>query len=587
MRQVKFLLFVGFSIFYTQHLAISSQVLEAVPGEFIVRKKTLRTTDLSSSGFEVKKLISPSERVFLVKRSLLSGLSVSSSGDQGMVQNIQTLPEVQSVEPNYIVRTQFGSKPPAPAPQPTPAPQPSPAPQPTPPTPQPSPTPPPTSGNVTPNDTNFKLQWGLNNDGSQGVAAQPGKKGADIRAPQAWSMGTGSRNIVVAIVDTGIDYNHPDLRGNLWVKPKDSAGEADTYGFNAIDGTLNPLDDNGHGTHVAGIIGASGNNAAGVAGVNWTVSMMGIKFLSSQGSGTTADAITGIYWAVDHGAHVLNNSWGGPGFTQALDDAIAYANSKGVVFVAAAGNDRGQNLDQKPTYPASYKQPNMVVVAATTNKDQLASFSNIGANTVHIAAPGEDIYSTYLKGTYKKLSGTSMATPFVTGAIALLLSREPNLSVAEIKERLMTSSDKLSSLRSKIIKGGGRLNVLNLLSNTVVPDPFTAPEELWSEPQSRTVESEHPYRASQTKQWVVEQSGARMIRIHFSRLQTKSSTDVIRIIESSSGEVVQSFSGFFPQAFWSTPVMGSKLIIELQSGPNGSEPSFGYGFLVDAISVVK
>jgi subtilisin family serine protease len=323
-----------------------------------------------------------------------------------------------------------------------------------------------------PNDPNFSSLWGLRNTG-QFINGIPGTPGADISATSAWDISTGSRANVVAVVDTGIDYTHPDLSANVWSAPTSFTvtigGQtincaAGTHGFNAITNTCNPMDDHDHGTHVSGTIGALSNNGAGVAGVNWVASIMGAKFLDAGGFGTTANAINAIEFTIQakqiFGANanvrVLSNSWGGGGFSQALLDEINKANSNNMLFVAAAGNF-GSNNDFIPEYPANYNAPNVVAVAATNNNDQLAFFSNYGRNTVHLGAPGADVLSTTRFNNYSFYSGTSMATPHVSGAAALVLS-VCSLETASLKNNLLNNVDPISSLSDRTITGG-RLNV--------------------------------------------------------------------------------------------------------------------------------
>jgi hypothetical protein len=289
---------------------------------------------------------------------------------------------------------------------------------------------------IVPNDPSFPSQWGLNQ-----------ANGIDINAEAAWGTTTGSSSTIIAIVDTGIDLAHPEFAGRLWTNPVDGS-----HGYNFVATTNNPQDDNGHGTHVAGIIGATGNNGVGVAGVNWNAQIMAIKFLDSSGSGSTAAAISGIEWAADHGATVINASWGGGGGDPALSAAITYADSKGAVFVAAAGNN-GTNNDASPFYPASYHLPNMLTVAAIDSSGNLAGFSNYGANSVDLAAPGAGIYSTYLGG-YATLSGTSMATPFVTGVVSLLEGLHPTYAPAQIVAMVKAGVKPLASLQGKTVTGG-------------------------------------------------------------------------------------------------------------------------------------
>lgn len=255
-----------------------------------------------------------------------------------------------------------------------------------------------------PNDPGFGDLWGLNNTGQVG-----GLPGAHVSALEAWDTSVGSHDVIVGVIDTGVDYTHPDLAANMFVNPNEIAGNGidddgngvidDVHGMNAITGSGDPMDDNDHGTHVAGTIGATGDNGQGVVGVNWNVSIMGLKFLSGSGSGSTADAITCINYAVDlkvnHGVNIraLNNSWGGGGFEQSLEDAITAANDADILFVAAAGNSNSNN-DQVGSFPSNYEVPNVLAVASTTRTDARSSFSSFGATTVDLGAPGSDIVST-------------------------------------------------------------------------------------------------------------------------------------------------------------------------------------------------
>ena len=326
-----------------------------------------------------------------------------------------------------------------------------------------------------PNDPQFTYQWALQNLGQSTPSFAGGMPGADISAISAWDISTGSKAHVVGIVDTGIDYTHPDLQTNIWSAPSDFSVTlngvpitcpAGTHGFNAIDGTCYPMDDHMHGTHVSGIIGAAGDNSVGIAGVNWTTQLMGLKFLSASGSGYTSDAVTAIefgiqakaYFASQNGAdlRVLSNSWGGGGFSQALQDEVDRAASNNILFVAAAGNS-SVNIDVMPMYPAAFNRANMINVAATDNNDGLAGFSNYGPKSVHLGAPGVAVLSTLPNNTYGYLSGTSMATPQVSGAAALMLS-VCSLDTAGVKEIILDNVDAIASLSTQTITGG-RLNV--------------------------------------------------------------------------------------------------------------------------------
>jgi serine protease len=284
----------------------------------------------------------------------------------------------------------------------------------------------------TPDDSLFPQMWNLLNTGQNG-----GTTGADIGATSAWNFSTGSQSVVVAVIDSGIDYTHPDLQANVWSAPSSFSNvengvtitcDPGVHGINVVNRTCDPMDDFGHGTHVSGTIGAAGNNALGVVGVNWNVQLIGCKFLDANGGGQDSDAITCLDYVAalkSQGVNIVatNNSWGGGLYSQALTDAIQAQQKAGILFVAAAGNDFGDN-DVNPTYPANTALPNVISVAATTDTDALATFSNIGKHTVHIGAPGQQILSTLPGNTYGTDSGTSMATPHVTGAAALLFGAE-------------------------------------------------------------------------------------------------------------------------------------------------------------------
>ena len=312
-----------------------------------------------------------------------------------------------------------------------------------------------------PNDPLFGEQWALSNRGDRG-----GREKADVSALGAWSKTRGSRDVVVAVLDSGVDYTHPDLAGNIWQRPAslapyadDQLGEVDDFhGFSAVDDLRDPMDDNGHGTHCAGIVGAEGDNDLGIAGVNWQVEIMPLKFIGKGGFGSTKDAIEAINYVIQRkrdgvNVRVISASWGSRQKSRALEDVIRKAGEEGILFVAAAGNN-GEDADRFPHYPSNYDLPNVMSIAAMTRRDELAAFSNYGAKTVHLAAPGAEILSTWLGDGFEEHSGTSMATPVVSGVAALVLSQEPNLSVKDLRQRLMDSADKLDTLRGKVVSGG-------------------------------------------------------------------------------------------------------------------------------------
>ena len=317
-----------------------------------------------------------------------------------------------------------------------------------------------------PNDSRFDELWGLVNTGQQGGVAD-----ADIDADIAWDITLGSRDIVVAVIDTGVDYRHEDLMPNNWMNASEIPNNGidddnngfidDLYGYDFVNDDADPMDDQGHGTHVAGTIGAFSDNGYGIAGVAPRVSLMGVKFLSASGRGDLADAISSIYYAVDNGAHILNNSWGGGGFNSDLKTAIRYARDRGVLFVAAAGNSSNDN-DVNPAYPASYDLDNVISVAASDRYDNLTSFSHYGRTSVDLAAPGASILSTTPDQSFDSFNGTSMAAPHVAGAAALVMGNNPSLLYADVKRLLLETVDQKEAFRDTTLSRG-RLNVGNAL----------------------------------------------------------------------------------------------------------------------------
>jgi hypothetical protein len=336
-----------------------------------------------------------------------------------------------------------------------------------------------------PNDPSFASLWGLFNNGLNPVGGG-GAAGADIDAPGAWDIATGSRANVIGVIDTGIDYTHPDLAANVWSAPapfqvtiggQTITCAAGTRGFNAVARNCDPMDDHWHGTHVAGTIGARGHNAAGVTGVNWIASMMAIKVLGSSGTGTVSDVVAGLEFAVQAKAafastnaariRVLSNSWASSAPSAALQNAINAANSSEMLLVTAAGNG-GTNNDAAPVYPASYALPNVVTVASSTSSDQRSPFSNYGATSVDLAAPGSAILSTLPGSAYGVSQGTSMATAHVSGAALLALSM-CTLTTQELKSLLLDSADPVPAF-SGITTTGGRLNVRTMVQDCPRPN---------------------------------------------------------------------------------------------------------------------
>ena len=310
---------------------------------------------------------------------------------------------------------------------------------------------------ATPNDPLFSSQY------SETTAP------INTQTTDAWN--TKSNCSKVGILDTGIDTDHPDLKDNLWHnkhekpnngKDDDKNGYVDDYyGIDLIARKGDGEDNNGHGTHVSGIVAGRGNNAMGVSGVCWSGSVMALKFMNSQGHGSMSNAVAGIDYAIKQGAKIINGSFGSSDPSQALEDEIKTAQDKGVLIVVAAGNN-AQNIDKTKFYPASYTNGNLLVVAASTDTDGLASFSDFGSTNVDLAAPGDNILSTYLGGGYKVLSGTSMASPMAAGVAALLKAKNSDATYSEIRKTIRAEVD-LKPAFSGITVSGGRINTLRAL----------------------------------------------------------------------------------------------------------------------------
>jgi len=379
---------------------------------------------LESSGLTlIKTLSTPDVSTSSTVQNIIGLYSIANQTTEGVIDTINTIrsnPAVAYAEPDYILNT----------------------------------------CDTIPNDPSYSQLYGM----------------TKISAPKAWDRYTGTKNLVVGVIDTGIDYNHPDLINNIWTNPGEIAGNGidddrngyidDVHGWNFINNTNNPMDDVGHGTHVAGTIGAVGNNGIGVAGVVWNTKLAAVKFLGPDG-GSTANAILAVKYAAKMNFEICNNSWGGWGYSQALRDTIA---SYSGVFTAAAGNFANDN-DVKPYYPATYDCSNIISVAATDINDSKPTFSHIGRTTVDLGAPGVNTYSTYRGGGYTTLSGTSMATPHVSGAAALIKSLNPTMTTAQIKSCILANVDPVASLSGKTVTGG-RLNVAKCVApanNDLIP----------------------------------------------------------------------------------------------------------------------
>jgi subtilisin family serine protease len=326
-----------------------------------------------------------------------------------------------------------------------------------------------------PNDPRYREQWAHE----------------VVESAEAWNITTGSDEVLVGVIDTGVDYNHPDLRENMWVNEREIAGNRrdddgnglvdDVHGYDFANNDGDPMADDSptfHGTHVAGTIGAVANNGQGVTGHAHRVKILACKFLRGDGRGRTSDAVRCIQYCIQQGVKIMNNSWGGGQGDPSLESAIADAERAGILFVAAAGNggpdQRGDDNDRVPNFPSNYRSNAVLAVAATGRSDRLTSFSNYGATSVDVAAPGEQILSTQNNGRYGNLSGTSMATPLVSGIATLIYALRPNWSVEQVKNVLINSSDEVSALRGRVVSNG-RVNALKAVQAAQSGDPGPGP----------------------------------------------------------------------------------------------------------------
>lgn len=534
MKKKSVIAVLGLAVLSTSALAKMARSLEApfIPGEVLVKVKPgMMGKFLAKKSFlgaEVKKELNLLAGDYLLIKS-------HNKSTQGLISDLNNLSEVAFAEPNYIYKA-IGSTPSVESLL---------------------------ARNVkelqsaaAPQDALYGKLWGLNNTGanepdrSGGYSSTPGLAGADVDAERAWSITKGDKKVVVAVIDTGIDYNHPDLKNNMWINEKEIPGNGidddsngyvdDVYGWNANAKNGDPMDGNDHGTHCAGTIGAEHNNGLGVAGVMGEVSLMAVKFLSDEGSGSLADAVVAIDYATKMNVDIMSNSWGGGGFSKALEDSIKAAKDKGIVFVAAAGND-GTNNDSRPTYPANYQVDNVISVASHTAQDNLSSFSCFGKRTVHVAAPGSNVLSTTPGGEYKVFSGTSMATPHVSGVIGLLIAEKGRMPVVDLRNRLMATTVPTSAYR-KTTAAGGRVSAYNFLTNTRIPRQEPN-ENAWRVEQlSEVFETEHPYGNNLKTSKTYTFPGAKYVKFVVEKYDTESGYDFVTF-KDAKGVVMEKLSG--------------------------------------------
>jgi len=442
-----------------------------------------------------------------------------------------------------------------------------------------------------PNDPRFEELWGLNNTGTnEPGGTSRGVEGADVGAFKAWEVTKGSKSVKIAVIDTGIDYNHPDLAANMWINEAEANGEAgvdddgngfvdDIHGYDFANDDSDPVDGHSHGTHCAGTIGAVHDNGEGVAGVMAEVQLVAVKFLTDRGSGTSANAVRAIDYATSLDVDLMSNSWGGGGASEAMKEAIERAAEKGIIFTAAAGNSASNN-DSRPHYPSNYDVENVVSVAAHTAQDGLASFSCYGAKTVHIAAPGHKILSTVKNGGYDVFSGTSMATPHVSGALGLLLAHEGRIPHSEMRERLMATSEPIRSYRRKTISGG-RLNAYNLITDTRPNRGEPDPSQWETYTLSEVVGTEHPYAHNTRMTKTITVEGAKFIRVKVSKYDLEKDYDILRVRDTSRNEI-EKVSGQGTE-FTSDYVEGDSIIVEFSSDSSVN----GWGFEISEVEIIR
>lgn len=509
---------------------------EAVPGEFIVKLKSpISSQSLSVLSTELGyiKDVIPNQNIIVIKRPMFEIQST-------VVKSLSEHPDVDIIEPNFIYRI-----------------------------------------NRAPNDPMLGQLWGMKNIGQPDSQKKEGIAGMDINAEKAWDIQTGSRDVIVAVIDTGVDFNHPDLKDNMWTNEAELNGQAgvdddgngivdDIYGasfVNANAPTGNPLDDHGHGTHCSGTIGAKGDDGKGIVGVAWNVRIMGVKFLSASGSGSLDGALKAIDYATSKGAKVLSNSWGGGGYSETLKQAIERSNAAGAIFVAAAGNESNNN-DASPTYPATYDVPNVISVAAVDNRGQIASFSNYGKTKVHVGAPGVNVFSSVKGGKYDSWSGTSMAAPHVSGMAALLASNEPTLTGVQMKDRILATSRPIAGLRGKA--KGGMADAWAMLTNTTPPPDPNDPVN-W-QTVALSVSSPHPYKEKSSMEFEVRVPGAKQVALYFEKFDTEREYDKVELFDAT-GKKVATMSGKNDDSF-ATPVDGEYVKIKFTTDDSVNR----YGF---------
>jgi subtilisin family serine protease len=493
---------------------LQSETPAYVPGELIVKFKSLKNLK-SLNGLDIGKHIA--KNTALVKFNHKSSI-------ESLILDLNKNDNVEYAEPNYIVhaiktKDSLWDR----------------------------------LNSVNSNDPKFNKLWGLVNTGnneppspSGGNSSSSGISGADVNALKAWGITKGSKAVRIAIIDTGVDYNHPDLKANMWTNTAEANGTPgvdddgngyvdDIHGYDFANKDGDPMDGNGHGTHCAGTIAAVHDNGIGIAGVMAEAEIVGVKFLTDQGSGSSADAIAAIDYSRRIGVDIMSNSWGGGGYSQALKDSIVAANKAGIIFTAAAGNSATDN-NTTPHYPSNYEVDNVISVAAHNYNDGLASFSCYGSNTVHVAAPGRNILSTVPNNSYDVYSGTSMATPHVTGVVGLYLAHNGRTDTKDLRDRLMESSVYGPAYGKKTISGG-RVDAYNFLAGIVEPRPAKPDPAAWQRTSVDVFESAHPYVNNGNGSITYTVPGAKFLRVVVRQHDLETNYDYLSIKDSNGIEV--------------------------------------------------
>jgi thermitase len=497
---------------------------EFVPGEFVVLLKSHTSTSAFLNRYTVESYSAAGLPIRLVRIP-----EIQASNYSAIVNRLYLNPEVELVEPNYVYelfdRT-MGAEPPVKGFSITEPPLPE------------------KSAEIGANDPDLRKSWGLENVGQPDGWGRAGRAGVDNGVVRAWSLQQGSKDVVVAVIDSGLNYNHPDIQDNVWTNALEAAGQPgvdddkngfvdDIHGYDFVNADGDPLDDHGHGTHVASIIGAKGNNQMGMAGINWNVSLMPLKFATKEGRGSLELGIRAIQYATQMKARVINNSWGGRNYSEILSRVVEEANKQNILFVAAAGNSGWDNLDT-PIFPASLKNDNVLSVAAFDQQGQLWNGSCYGETTVHLGAPGFDVWGLW-NDKYRTATGTSMASPHVAGVAALVLAQEPHLTVAELKERLLRTAKSVPHLRGKTITGA-TVDAYYALTNQQAPLNTDDPE-FWLSKQELKVSSEHPYPDKVRQEWEFKFEGAKEVSLFFENFDFEHRKDFVELYDKKGGRI--------------------------------------------------